>query len=295
MITKIYDEISDEELAAMTNAIKNRYGIDFTSYEKKSLKRGFARLMGKNDMGSLLELWKVILNDKAFFIQAIDDLTVNLTELFRNPEIWEILDNDILEQFKHKPIINIWHAGCSTGEEVYSMGMVLENKGVLQKTRSLATDISASALEKARKGSYSKQLVGKYEKTFKKYLPNATIGDMFHLDNGNATIKERFQRNVEFRHFNLVSDVSERKFDVIFCRNVMIYFDDNLKMQVIKKLLNSLNPGGYLVVGFYDMLPDSSRELITQYDSHSRIYTAKKTISMNSTDRLNNVLKSKRA
>ncbi|XOV91670.1 MAG: CheR family methyltransferase [Bacteroidota bacterium] len=275
MTTKIYDEITDEELASITSAIKNRYGIDFTSYEKKSLKRGFARLMGKKGMDTIVDLWKAILSDHDFFKNSIDDLTVNLTELFRNPEIWEMLDNDILEKLKSKPIINIWHAGCSTGEEVYSMAMVLDKKNLLHRTRAVATDISKNALDKAIKGRYSNTLLAKYERSMQSYLPNGQISDMFQIDESNATIKSRFKNHVEFKYHNLVSDPAPKKFDIIFCRNVMIYFDDKLKLQVLDSFRNALNEDGFLILGYYDMLPDKAKDYIMQYDPKTRIYQAK--------------------
>ncbi|MEP1097232.1 MAG: protein-glutamate O-methyltransferase CheR [Cyclobacteriaceae bacterium] len=271
MAKRLYEEISDEELTALTEAIKNRYGIDFTHYEKRSLKRGFSRLMGKNGMDSLLELWNAVLKDQDFFKKCIDDLTVNLTELFRNPEIWDVM-GDILENYRTNREINIWHAGCATGEEVYSMAMVAENKKLLHRVKTLGTDISSNALSKAKAGKYPKELLSKYERSLKKYLPGGKITDMFDINDGQAEIKGRFRHNIEFRHHNLVSDRMHKKFEIIFCRNVMIYFDDVLKMQVLKMLMNSLTDDGFLVIGYYDMIPEESREFLGQYDSNNRIY-----------------------
>lgn len=275
MTTSAYQDISDEELSAITNAIKNRYGIDFTSYEKKSLKRGFSRLMGKKGIASLLDLWKVILSDHNFFKSSIDDLTVNLTELFRNPEIWEAMDQQILEKLRHKQTIKIWHAGCSTGEEVYSMAMVLHKKNLHYRSKTLATDISSVVLKKALEGAYSTTLAAKYERSFQKYLPSGVMSDMFDIDGRNAVVKERFRRNIEFRMHNLVSDAMNEKFDIIFCRNVMIYFDDGLKLKVLELLRNSLNPDGFLVLGYYDMLPEKAKGIIEQYDPKIRVYKPK--------------------
>ena len=119
--------ISNEELKSLTIAIKRRYGIDFTKYETKSLKRGFARLIMKNKMDSILNLWSKIMSDRNFFSECIDDLMVNLTELFRNPEIWLKLKEDVLPKYKTNQNIEMWHAGCSSGEEVYTMAIVLKD------------------------------------------------------------------------------------------------------------------------------------------------------------------------
>ncbi len=271
---KIYEEITDEELKALTNAIKIRFGIDFTRYESKSLKRGFARLMGKHNLDSLIDLWSLLLEKRDFFKSCLDDLTVNLTELFRNPEIWTVVEELLLSQ-KHESSINIWHAGCSTGEEVYSMSYIVHKNNLEIKTNLLGTDISKRALEKATIGKYSAVLEKKYQQAFKKFLVNSNLKEMFESDGRNMQIIKRFQRICSFKNHNLASDTIEDRYNLIFCRNVMIYFDDELKMMVLKKLLSALKPGGFLILGYYDMLPDESRNLITAYNSDNRVYQMK--------------------
>lgn len=266
-------ELSDEELKSLTSAIKNRYGIDFTNYEPKSLKRGFARLVLRHKLGSILGLWQKILNDRKYFISCIDDLTVNLTELFRNPEIWVKMHDDVLEELKTKMFLNIWHAGCSTGEEVYTMAIVLSDKGRLRTTKTLATDLSSTALAKAMEAKYSDVLVNKYVKSFQKYLPNGKVEDFFEREGDHWIVKNSFKKHIEFRQHNLVQDGMDREFDIIFCRNVMIYFDDTLKKQVMKLFYDALKPGGFFVIGYYDMLPaEEAKELFELYDSTTRIY-----------------------
>lgn len=268
-------EISDEELASLTTAIKNRYDLDFTNYEGRSLKRGFARLIIKQKMGSILGLWQKILTDKEFFLGCIDDLTVNLTELFRNPEIWVKLKLEVFGRFDKNIRIKMWHAGCSSGEEVYTTAMVLKDMGLLSKTRTLATDLSSTILAQAMEGKYSHVLLSKYTKAFQQYLPNGKITDCFDEEGRYIKIKDELKKHVEFRQHNLVQDSMDRKFDIIFCRNVMIYFDNNLKMKVLKLFHDSLEKGGFFVIGYYDMLPPEAKELFEIYDSKTRIYIKK--------------------
>ncbi|MGB0167238.1 MAG: CheR family methyltransferase [Luteibaculum sp.] len=269
------NEIGDEELASLTTAIRNRYGIDFTNYESKSLKRGFARLIMKHKFGSILGLWQKILSDREYFMSCIDDLTVNLTELFRNPEIWVRLRDDILNRYENNFRIKMWHAGCSTGEEVYTMAMVLKDKGLLHKCRTHATDLSSTALAKAMEGKYSSLLMNKYTKTFQQYLPNGKIEDCFIEDGRYMRIHDDLKKHIDFQQHNLVNDKMDRKFDIIFCRNVMIYFDDNLKMKVLKLFHECLEKDGVFIIGYYDMLPEASKELFQVYDSKMKIYTKK--------------------
>ena len=269
------EEISDEELSSLTTAIKNRYGIDFTNYEAKSLKRGFARLTMKRKLGSLLDLWSKIMGSREFFMGCIDELTVNLTELFRNPEIWVQLKDEILPKYKTKLSINMWHAGCSSGEEVYTMAIVLKELNMLRRTKSLATDLSSTILAQAIEGRYSNMLSSKYSKSFQKYLPNAKIEDSFKQEDRYMQVKDELKKHVEFKQHNLVQDPMDRKFDIIFCRNVMIYFDDALKIKVLKLFHDSLEDDGYFVIGYYDMLPAESKELFEVIDSKTRIYKKK--------------------
>ncbi|MEM9325111.1 MAG: protein-glutamate O-methyltransferase CheR [Bacteroidota bacterium] len=264
--------VSDEELSALMVAIKNRYGLDFTNYEKSSLKRGIVRLMMKHQMDSLLELWSRVLKDSDFFKDAIDDLLVNLTELFRNPDVWLMMRDRVLPAHGSKPL-KIWHAGCSTGEEVYTMAIVLEEKGLLNHTRAVATDLSKSALKKAVKGDYPLALLQQYLKPFLKYFPYKRLESFFDFHEKHATIRPQYKSHVEFKSHNLVHDSMHERYDIIFCRNVMIYFDEKLKIQVLKLLHQSLNPGGYLVIGYYDIMPDFGKAIFELYDVKTRIYT----------------------
>ena len=264
--------LSDEELDSLTNAIKQRYGIDFTNYERKSLKRGFARLVMRNQWDSILPLWSKIMSDREFFKGCIDELTVNLTELFRNPEIWIKMKEDILPQYMFKSRLKMWHAGCSSGEEVYTMAIVLKSLRMLNKAKSLGTDLSVSILEQAKIGEYSNILMKKYISSFSKFLPDGDLNDSFEFGDEFLKIKPDLKRHVTFEKHNLVQDEMNQKFDVIFCRNVMIYFDDGLKMKVLKRFYDSLDDNGFFIIGYYDMLPTESKELFKVYDLKTRIY-----------------------
>lgn len=266
--------ISDEELAALMQAINNRYGLDFTNYERSSLKRGITRLMMKHKMETIIELWSRVLKDKEFFNAAIDDLLVNLTELFRNPDVWIKLRDYLLPQFRGKPL-KIWHAGCSTGEEVYTMAIVLDDQGMLSQTRITATDLSATALRKAVKGHYPLEVLKQYLVPFLKYFPNRRLEDYFDYFDTHALIKSRFQTQVNFKRHNLVTDPMTDKYDIVFCRNVMIYFDEKLKRRVLDLLHSSLKEGGYLIIGYYDIMPDYGKLLFDLYDVKTRIYRKK--------------------
>ncbi len=252
-------------------AINNRYGLDFTNYERTSLKRGIIRLMLKHNMESIIELWSLTLKDNEFFLGAIDDLLVNLTELFRNPDVWIKLRDLVIPEITNKSL-KIWHAGCSTGEEVYTMNIVLETLGLLNKSKLIATDLSTKALATARKGDYSLITLKQYLVPFLKFFPDRHMEDYFDFQDKHATIKTKYKTNVAFKKHNLVMDQMEDKFDIIFCRNVMIYFDDTLKHRVLDLLYSSLKDDGYLIIGYYDIMPEYGKTKFGIYDVKTRIY-----------------------
>ncbi|MFY0600999.1 MAG: protein-glutamate O-methyltransferase CheR [Cyclobacteriaceae bacterium] len=273
-IFKTDSRITGEEMDALMVAIKNRYGLDFTNYEKSSLKRGITRLMMKHKMESSLDLWSRVLKDYDFFNKAIDDLLVNLTELFRNPDVWIKLRNEILGQFEGR-MLKIWHAGCSTGEEVYTMAIILEEMGILPHAKLKATDLSSKALDKAKKGDYPIEIIQQYLKPFLKFFPDRKLEDYFNFQDKFASIKPGYKHNIKFEKHNLVHDKVDDKFDIIFCRNVMIYFDEKLKNRVLNLIHESLKPGGYLIIGYYDIMPDEGKKLFLVEDIRTRIYRKK--------------------
>jgi len=269
----MWNTVSDEEIKALMEAIRNRYDLDFTNYEIKSLKRGVVRLMMKRKMTSILELWSKVLKDREFFLLTIDDLMVNLTELFRNPDAWVIIKDQILPKFASDRHLNIWHAGCSTGEEVYTMAFVLDEVNMLEKTNRLATDLSSKVLAKAQKADYSLIVMQNYLAPFLKFFPKRKMEDFFDYNALSAVVKDKYRKGITFKNHNLVHDSAfSQHYQVVFCRNVMIYFDEQLKIEVLKLLHKSIKPGGFLIIGYYDIMPDYGKQLFEAYDLGTKIY-----------------------
>ena len=268
--------VTEEEVQALMLAMKKRYDLDFTNYEPKSLCRGVMRLMSKHKMDGMADLWSRILREDDFFLNGIDELLVNLTELFRNPEAWIMIRDEILPQYRNNSQVDIWHAGCSTGEEIYTMAIVLEECGLLYKSQILATDLSKTALDKAKLGRYSHNSLKNYLRPFLKFYPSKKLDDFFTFNDNSAEIKPAYQRKVEFQNHNLVTEQMDRKFDIIFCRNVMIYFDGELKKRIFEFLNRCLKDGGYLILGYYDTMPNQSIDLFDVHNNTTRIYKKKK-------------------
>jgi len=174
--------------------------------------------------------------------------------------------------------LKIWHAGCSTGEEVYTMAIVLEDVGMLPNARLTATDLSSTALRKAVKGHYPLEVLKQYLVPFLKFFPNRKLEDYFDYFDKHALIKSKYQANVLFKKHNLVTDPMNDRFDIVFCRNVMIYFDEKLKKRVLDMLNDSLKEGGYLIIGYYDIMPDYGKTLFDLYDVKTRVYKKKSNV-----------------
>ncbi len=273
-------EISDEELRSLTEAIQQRHGIDFSCYETKSLRRRLLRTLTVFNLNSIHELWMKILREQEFIFPFMDEISVNLTALFRDSRLWKTLEKNVLkDRFKDKERLSIWHAGCSTGEEVYSMGVVLQELNIQHKAKAWATDISNKSLQIAQNGEYHIIKLPEYTKNLseyklnrnlKSYLEEAILPEHFKL-------KQSLISHVKWDHHNLISDDFDKKFDIIFCRNVMIYFDVNSKIKLFKKFYDSLNPGGILIIGFYDaVLPLIDSIDFEVLDMDAKIFIKKK-------------------
>ena len=266
--------VSDEEVASLAQSILIRYGIDFTCYEPNSLKRRIIRLLHVCGLNSIHELWLRILSERPFINDFINEISVGMTSMFRDPVFWKHMKQTLIRYKGDSSGLSIWHAGCSTGEEVYSLGIVLDEVGLLPRTTAVASDISQSALEEAKKGVYHKIKMIENEKNFREYNPFVQFAKYYHaMDGKHVKMHDRLVQHVAFQCHNLISDNFEKKYDFILCRNVMIYFDSGAKQALLQKFYDSLNPGGYFIIGFYDtMLPMIEKKLFTLVDSEAKIF-----------------------
>jgi len=246
-------EISD--LRRITELVKEQYKYDFTNYAMSSFRRRILRIMELYKFGSADLLIKRLKDDRSFFDEFIAEITVNVTEMFRDPPFWrELRDNVIPNILLNHNTISIWHAGCSSGEEVFSMAVLLKEMGILDKAKIIATDIDKVILEKAKKGHYSMKNMELNEKNYIRFEGKNNFKDYFKEENGKAVMDKSLIQNVSFREHDLVQGVVFNKFDLILCRNVMIYFNQNLQNEVLKKHHESLFKYGYLVIGSKESL-----------------------------------------
>ncbi|MFZ5965788.1 MAG: CheR family methyltransferase [Bacillota bacterium] len=222
--------------------VHKKTGINLSCYKERQMKRRIDSLIKRNNFHNYEDYFAAIDKDKELFNEFINYLTINVSEFYRNPNQWEILQKEIFPQLlKKSNHIKVWSAACSTGEEPYSLVMVLSSLMPLNAIKILATDIDKEAISKAQIGIYSaKSLEGVPKDIVSKYFTK--VGESYRVN-------DEIKRCVEFKHHNLLNDKYPDKCDLIVCRNVMIYFTEETKEMMYKKFHESLNADGILFVG----------------------------------------------
>jgi chemotaxis protein methyltransferase CheR len=247
-------EVSDEEINSLTHSIRVRHGIDFTCYEIKSLKRRVIRIMGMYDMLSTHDLWVKFLRERDFVQTFMNEISVGMTSMFRDPVLWQNLKQRIKIKDVSEPL-HIWHSGCSTGEEVYTMSIILRELNQHRTVKAICTDINSAAIDIAKAGVYHKIKMIENEANYKSYNPFGdftkyyTVADAKHVQMDLSLLD-----HATFHYQNLITDTFPKDLDIIFCRNVMIYFDTGAKQKLIDKFCDALKPGGFLIIGFFDTM-----------------------------------------
>ena len=249
-------EVTDAELQSITQSVLIRYGIDFTCYEPKSLKRRIIRVLNIFELNSTYELWVKLLRDPKFVYTFMNEVSVGMTSMFRDPILWNHLKSRIAESYWDKPIIDIWHAGCSTGEEVFTMAILLKEINFLNKARSIATDFNHNALSVAQQGLYHKIKMIENEANYKSYNQWGEFGKYYQREVNDCVMDNSLITHVKYSYQNLITEAapSPSLFDTIFCRNVMIYFDTKAKQNLLTKFFSALKPGGLFIIGFFDTM-----------------------------------------
>jgi chemotaxis protein methyltransferase CheR len=265
--------LTDEELKSLTDAIHQRHGIDFSCYETKSLKRRVSRAISVFKFNSAMELWTKVLKDRAFVYPLMDEISVGLTSMFRDPVLWRSLKKILGDIGPHPAKLKIWHAGCSSGEEVYTMGIVLKESALRRPYSMWATDISKQSLEIAKRGEYHLSRKEEFIKNYKEYHPIGNVHNYYKSEGAIFQVDPTLIDRVSFDYHNLITDPFTQKFDIIFCRNVMIYFDNKAKHQLFEKFYYSLSQGGLLIIGFYDaVLQLLDKNKFEVYDLDAKIF-----------------------
>jgi len=247
-------DIDIADLKRISELIYQKHNYDFRNYAMSSFKRRVLRIMElkKLNVESLIKR----LNEQPSFIhEFLDELTVNVTEMFRDPGFWRIMREEIVPSIllNHKQF-KIWHAGCASGEEVLSMTILLKEMGILHDVTIIATDLDVNILDKAKTATFPVKNMELNEKNYIRFQGTDTFSKYYKVENGMAVFNKELMMNVSFRRHDLVLGEVFNKFDLILCRNVMIYFNQNLQNDVLKKFHESLFKYGYLAIGSKESL-----------------------------------------
>ena len=252
------DEIEKIELELFLNAIYQRYGYDFRHYARASARRRAQHILTKSGYKQLSDLIPLLLHDEVFAEKAIHDFSITVTEMFRDPDFYRAVRQTVTPYLQTYPFIKIWVAGCATGEEVYSLAILLQEEGIYERTKIYATDFNETALKKAAEGIYPLKDVQQYTGNYQKSGGGCSFSDYYHAEYNSAIMNNSLKANITFANHNLVTDTVFSEVQVVFCRNVLIYFDRTLQNWALNTLANSLSRGGFLCLGTKETLEFSS-------------------------------------
>jgi len=267
------EDVEKIELDLFLEAIYQRYGYDFRHYAQASVRRRVRHLLAKSGYSRISEMIPRLLVDEAFSQSAIHDFSITVTEMFRDPKFYCSIRKNVAPYLKTYPFIKIWHAGCATGEEVYSLAILLEEEGLYDRATIFATDLNETVLEKAKEGIYALKDIRQYTTNYQKAGGARPFADYYHAQYESAIMNQSLKRNVTFASHNLVTDGVFGEMHLIFCRNVLIYFDKTLQNRALGLFADSLNYGGFLCLGSKETLQFSDvAERFKVIDEREKIY-----------------------
>ena len=271
-------DIDPKDIQLFIDAVKKKSNYDFNEYSIKSFTRRVQKIISdqKTDIHGLINK---ISDNPDFLEQTVRNITVNTTEIFRDPELWKMINKDILPPFKDELRINIWHAGSSTGQEVYTMLILLKQHGFYEKSRVYASDLNTDVLKVAEAGKYKYREIDEYINNFNETYDssdNYDINNYLKISRGRNLIKVKSNllNKAQYKKHDLttLTNPFAVKYNIIFCRNVLIYFNHNLQNKIFKLFYDSLFTGGALIVGKHEGILG---DIGNKFDKKGTIYIKK--------------------
>lgn len=257
---KQQDIAADEqlEIELLLEAIHRKYGYDFRQYSQAHTRRRLEHRLHLENMGKFSEMISRVIYEEEFFTQILLDLSINTTEMFRDPWFYKRIREVVIPHLRTYPFLKIWHAGCSAGQEVYSMCILLEEEGLKGRCQVYATDFNDRILAKAKDGIYPMDLVREYSSNYLKAGGTGSLSEYYVAEYNNVVMKRFLKEQVLFSSHNLATDGVFGEMHMICCRNVLIYFNRDLQNRVLELFYDSLCPGGFLCLGTKESMKFSS-------------------------------------
>ena len=266
-------ELEEVELELLLEGVYRYYGYDFRDYAPSSLRRRIRERVRAEGLRTISGLKELVLHDRDAMERLLLGLSINVSAMFRDPDFYRAFRTKVVPLLRTYPFLRIWHAGCATGEEVYSMAILLQEEGLAERARIYATDMNELVLRKARDGVMPLAAMRQYTANYQQAGGTAAFSEYYTASYGNAILRPDLRQNIVFAHHNLATDRAFNEFHVVLCRNVMIYFNHSLQKRVHDLLRDSLVRLGFLCLGARESLKFS--ELTSSYhefDSDHRIY-----------------------
>jgi chemotaxis protein methyltransferase CheR len=242
-------KIDEQELRRFLERLNEQYGYDYRHYNIQSASRRIARVMADNNIYSLKRFGEYVLQDRDLFENLFLECSINVTEFFRNPETFKTIREKVLTYVDSFPHIKIWSAGCSTGQEAVSLAIMLDELGILHKSQIYASDINPYVVEEAQNGLYSAEMIATSAENYKAAGGAGNFEGYFTLRDGYARVKQPIRDRILYFQHSLLNKGVFNEFHLILCRNVLIYFDQNLQHTVLDLFFRSLDMNGFLVLG----------------------------------------------
>lgn len=265
------------EIDLLLDAVFKRYGHDFKSYARSHVERRLRHILAKSGHGSVSELIPRILHDEAFFKELLLGLSITVSEMFRDPLAYAGLRKEVLPVLETFPFIKIWVAGCATGEEAYSLAILLKEEHLYERATIFATDFNDSALEQAREGIYPIDDLRKFSSNYQQAGGTGSLSNYYHARYDFAVMDPSLRKNIVFANHNLARDGVFSEMHLVSCRNVLIYFADELKNRALDLFTESLVAGGFLFLGSReDIMFSAAKDRFDVIDRKARIYQKKR-------------------
>ena len=248
-MSDIDNQTMNIEIQLILEAIYSKYGYDFRNYSRAHVKRRLINRLYASKLKSISEMQHKVLHDPAFFDLLLHDLSINVTEMFRDPGFYLALRKEVIPILKTYPFIKVWHAGCSTGEEVYSFAVVLKEEGLYDRSQIYATDFNHEVLDIAKKGIYQIDRIKEFTANYQAAGGTQSFSDYYMANYNSVIYDQSLRKNLVFAEHNLVTDSVFAEVNLVICRNVLIYFNKELQNRVVSLFYDSLVNGGYLGLG----------------------------------------------
>ncbi|MFK9091502.1 CheR family methyltransferase [Bacillus salipaludis] len=270
------NELQEIEINLLLEGLYQKYGYDFRGYVRASLSRRVLNRMKAECLPTITALLEKVLHEQGYLERLLNDLSIRMTEMYRDPDFFAAFRTDVVPLLRELPEIRIWHAGCATGEEVYSMAILMREEGLADRTTIYATDMNEKALTTAQKGAFPLKKMQQYTKNYLKAGGKKAFSEYYTTDHQFAYFHPSLDENLIFAQHNLVTDGSFNEFHVILCRNVLIYFDNDLQQQVHRLIYNSLADGGFIGLGSKESILFMPKGMqYKEFHPYERIYRKK--------------------